>query len=240
MNKLLALLAAVALAATLHAQTMPVSLGVRVGINESTLAADRLMASGGMQQHQWCPGANVGVVAAFKFSRNFALQPGFFIDILRSHYNTDITMLPTVPNPSNPTETALRHTSGNTTVGGINIPVLFSYRIPLGGIVEFQLNAGPYFSWAIGGHDTHITQLFGGGQITDPNPPKIKTNLYATHTPALHRSDGGVKAGVGILLFKHYHVAAHYLYGMRNIAADRTQLDKAHFKQWQFTLGYNF
>lgn len=243
-NKICTAIAAISLAiASAHAGEMPVSLGVRAGVNHSSLSADRLLSAGGEQHNTWKTGATFGVVAAFKFSRHFALQPGLFIDIQRTGYSANINLYSTPGSPgqdATPLPTGVTQTSGTVTIGNAHVPVLFSYRLPLANVAELQFNAGPYISWAIGGSDCYSSQRFGLGQIFDPAPAKVRSSIYGGDNPLLHRLDAGAKIGLGVLILHHYHLSAHYLAGCRNLAADRSHIDKARTKEWQFTIGYNF
>lgn len=227
---------AAALAATAQKPVeMPIKIGVRAGFNTATMTGTRLLHatdSRSLESHFWQQGFTAGCVVAIPFTRYFALQPGFFVDVMRSSYRAIGNDL-TGPSP----QTVMAR-NGQVTTTDFQVPVLFSFRLQPWRNFEVQLNAGPWGSIGIGGRDRYTATDFTG-QIPDDNPVEVKEQTYG-YDGLLHRLNWGFKLGAGFLLWKHYYIGAHYLAGCRNIAMDKERLSKARSKEWQFTIGYNF
>lgn len=235
----LTLLAASGFAAS--AQTMPVRVGVRAGINTSNIAETRTGADAvtGLQKSAWKTGLQAGAVVDIPMTSFLAIQPGFFFDLRRSSYTT-MSEHHYVPAPGDPEATMARRTSGTVTTGWFHVPVLFSFRYSPHSKLQLQADFGPYLSAGIGGRDSYTVTDFSGDIPATVESPRIKQNCFGKGDARYFRADWGFKMGIGVEICRHYYIGAHYLAGARNIARNKAVVSKSDTREWQFSLGYNF
>lgn len=90
----------------------------------------------------------------------------------------------------------------------LDLPVLASARIPLGGAVSLDLNAGPYMALCIGGD---VKDNWKGSQ----NYKESFSSVYSSF-------DYGAQIGIGLNLAHHYHLGVDYQLGMASSYSNRT------------------
>lgn len=235
-------LASVLLAASgfaAHAQ-MPVRIGVRAGVNTSSIGETRSGADAvtGFQKTAWKPGFMVGAVVDISMTSFLALQPGFFYDYRHSTYET-MTEFSYSPGAGEPEASMARRANGSITTNWFHIPVLFSFRYSPLKALELQADFGPYMSLGLGGRDSYTVTDFSG-DMPGSKSPKVKEDAFGKGDARYFRADWGFKMGVGLEICKHYYVGVHYLAGARNIARNKAVVSKSDTRAWQFAVGYNF
>lgn len=229
------------LASALGAQAqMPVRIGVRAGVNTSSIgeirSGDALSA---MRSSWWKPGFAAGAVVDVPMTSFLSIQPGFFFDYRHSSYQTSGEFSFT-PLEGKPPATIARHTKGNIYSSWFHIPVLFSFRVNLHSKLQLQADFGPYLSLGIGGHDAYTVTDYSGTLPTTPDSPTIKQPLFGKGSAEYFRTDWGFKFGLGFEICRHYYIGAHYLAGVRNLARNKDMVRKTDTRAWQFSIGYNF
>lgn len=226
--------------ALLTAAQMPVKIGVRVGVNTSSIGEIHSGADAvsGFQQTNWKPGFLAGAVVDVPMTSFLALQPGFYFDYRHSSYQTTGEFSFT-PAQGEPEATMARHTRGDIYTSWFHVPVLFSFRWQAHKALQLQADFGPYISLGLGGHDRYVVTDFSG-TLPTAQSAEIKVPTFGKGTAHYFRADWGFKMGIGLLIYKHYYVGAHYLAGVRNIARNKSAVSKSDTRAWQFSLGYNF
>ncbi len=222
------------------AAQMPVRIGIRAGVNTSSIGETRtgVDAVNGFQKTAWKPGFSTGAVVDVPITSFFAIQPGFLFDYRHSSYNTSGEFTYT-PAEGEPQAILARHTKGEIRTSWFHVPVLFSFRYALLKALELQGDFGPYLSLGLGGHDTYTVTEFSGPLPTETTP-KVKQPAFGKGDGRYFRTDWGFKMGIGIEICQHYYIGAHYLAGVRNIARNKAVVRNSDTRAWQFTVGYNF
>ncbi len=226
-----------------NAQTAPLKLGVRLGIN----TANQGINIGDVFPYvkkgntEWRAGYELGVVADIPLGNLVALQPGFFF---QSHgYNYVITSAAM----DNGTLSSLKTGFGSTRFTNFQIPMLVSFRIPIMKNVQWQLDAGPYLSLGLGGHnniESYNSQVVNG----QPTATVIKYSdgFYDKSDGEMignKKIDWGFKFGTGLKLHDHYYIGIHYNAGCRNVGKTHSSFlthPNVKNKSWDFSVGYDF
>jgi hypothetical protein len=240
-NRLKALILAIASVAAISSQAQvidklipgnPLSLGVRVGANSSVITNNFPYADNSVKSSNtsWKAGFTAGVVADLKFRNYFAIQPGLFFESRNMDYST--------VNFGDYGDAA--HQSIGDVVDGhvrsyrFTVPILASFRFNLTPLLQLRAEAGPYFSFGVGGTHKYTTTFSNGdAPVTD------KDDSYGDD--GMRKYDWGLKTGVEVVIFKTYSVGVHYMAGFRNVyhqPEDVRHDIKGHNKAWTVTLGY--
>lgn len=232
------LAAAMALPLFMNAQIQaPVKLGLRFGVNTSNISETRV-PSGRTEVHEvaWKPGFNAGAIVDIPLKHNFYLTPGFYYDYRHDEY----TLISTYPSEIDGVKNEVaEHLQGSVTTNWFHIPMLVSYRLPVG-VVDFQFDFGPYISLGLGGRDNVVIRTYNG-DVPFTESENIKHNAFGYGNDSRYYNiDWGFDIGLGLLFAKHYYVGAHYLLGARNLALNKQVIRNAHSRAWQFSIGYNF
>jgi len=205
----------------------PFQLGIRVGINSSnqTNGSDLLTSN----VDSWGIGFEAGAVFDINIRDFFTLQPGIFFSIRNNKYchsiisyDHEMAMLSTISN-----EGKTRHTT-------FTIPVLASFRFNLSDELRWQVDAGPYFEFGLGGYDK--------GNFLQMSNPQAGNNRYSMFNNAYYdirrKFDWGLKVGTGLRFKEHYYAGVHYEAGFCRVYKSKEA--GGHNKGWMFTLGYDF
>ena len=235
-NFLLTVIMMCAVSSISHAQT-PLKLGLRAGLNISNIT-ERHVSVGSLVDNaeNWGKGFVIGAVVDIPLSRYFALQPGFFYDRRTADFAASFTQ---DVQTENGTISSLIHDEGTTTTNWFHVPMLVSYKFSPVKEFGIHLELGPYIALGVAGTCKYSNALVDGDAIAT-EVQEISVSAFKGDDALYFDTDWGFKAGGGILLFEHYYLGAHYLFGLRNLAKNKQLVSKSHTREWQFTLGYNF
>lgn len=237
--KFLILASAVALGtACAQAAEMPIKIGVRIGANTSNISEHR-HAAGTLVSHEskWRNGINAGAIVDIPIKRHFYLSPAFYYDYRHNDY--ELLNSYNAMADGEATDIVTEHTSGSVKTNWFQVPMLMSYRIPAK-IVEFQFDFGPYVALGLTGHDKFQTQKYFSISTLEETEIISHDTFGKSDNARYFNIDWGFDFGIGLLFAKHYYVGAHYLLGMRNLAFNKSVVSKAHSRQWNLSIGYNF
>jgi len=214
----------------------PFNVGVRVGVNTSNLSNNMLDVVPGIHSSSvdWKAGFTGGVVVDIKMRNFFALQPGFFFET-RSDSFQHVTV-------TDGDVTQMEIVDGDQSSSYFKIPVLASFRFLIGSNMEWQIEAGPYFSFGLGGNEKYSVLTAG-----EPDSgSRYKRPLFGDDG-FVKSYDWGFKMGMGLVLMEHWYVGIHYEAGCRNVLKSSAYASNisfpdlsGHNKAWDFTIGYNF
>lgn len=120
----------------------------------------------------------------------------------------------------------------------LQLPILASYRIPLTDYIQWQINAGPYLAYGLGGK----TKLaVGPNSMEGDSFGSLDKKDTEEVRGGLKRFDAGLSFGTGISIRKMYFGLSYDL-GLANIA-DKAQWGsdyKIRNRNCAVTVGYNF
>ena len=214
----------------------PFNIGVRVGANTSNLSNNMLNVVPGIHSSSvdWKAGFVGGVVVDIKMRNFFALQPGFFFETRSDSFQRvkvtdgDVTHMEIV--------------DGDRSSSYFKIPILASFRFMIGSNVEWQIEAGPYFSFGLGGSEKYSLLTAG-----EPDNGSLYKRPLFGDKGFVKPYDWGFKMGTGLVLMEHWYVGIHYEAGCRNVLKPNAHASNTSFpdlsghnKAWDFTIGYNF
>lgn len=214
----------------------PFNVGVRIGANTSNLSNNRLDVVPGIHSSSvdWKAGFTGGVVVDILMRNFFALQPGFFFET-RSDSFQHVSVM-------DGDAAQMEIIDGDHSSSYFKIPILASFRFMIGSDVEWQVEAGPYFSFGLGGHEKYKLMVSG-----DPVQDKTYERDIFGNDGFVKSYDWGFKMGMGLLLKEHWYVGIHYEAGCRNVLKGNAHTTDTYFpdlsghnKAWDFTIGYNF
>lgn len=197
------------------------TLGMRAGVNTTnrTIGAD---VFSDWNYNYWGTGIDLGAVADIRFRDYISLQPGFFFQS-RHGDHAYITQVESVVDGVQQLDplTQVGHSSRYT----VNVPILCRIHFNVTDELRWSVDAGPYFSWIVGKHDSNVK--YYTGTIADG----------ATHIVG-RTFDFGIKFGTGLTLNRHYYFGIHYMAGC--LDAWRQHSLGGRNKAWTFCLGYDF
>lgn len=209
-----------------------ITAGVRFGITSSGQKMDLDSYSDNVSVNQGA-GWTIGGVVDLNIREFFSIQPGFFFENRRYDY--------TVIRHDNTSQT-LENEIGNTRYNMFTIPVLASFRFNLSAHVQWHVDAGPYFGFALGdGSDDveHIKMSVGPDDASRfYNYEELHRDFYGGDKWQHKSFDWGLKIGTGIRINKHYSFNIYYMNGFKDISADRDWTMKN--RSWNFSIGYDF
>ncbi len=214
----------------------PFNVGVRIGANTSNLSNNMLDVVPGIHSSavDWKAGFTGGAVVDIVMRNFFALQPGIFFET-RSDSFQRVTVI-------EGDATHMSVTEGDHSSSYLKIPVLASFRFLIGSDVEWQIEAGPYFSFGLGGNEKYSTLVAG-----QPATEQRYKRQYFGEDGLVKSYDWGIKMGMGLLFKPHWYAGIHYEAGCRNVLKSNAHSDNVlypdlsgHNKAWDFTIGYNF
>ena len=187
---------------------------------------------------EWKYGFDLGVVINLNLSRFLAIQPGFYFQ------NRGFDSSMSAGNSEGDISIIERHSRFYY----FTLPVLASFRFQLGSGFELVAEAGPYFSWGLGGNTkckdltTRINE--NGAMIVSSD--KYKYDFFGDGTlrdVQMQTFDWGLKFGAGFRFMRRYSIMIHYNAGCANIATKRDLYmhePSAKNKSWGISLGYDF
>lgn len=229
MKKLLLVLAlTTGIAFASNAQDKKLSLGVRAGVNVSSIRADGTIGGYDISDEydfKSRTGFHVGAVLDWNVCGNFYIQPGLYFTTRggkAEEADDDYSY------------------EEKWNMSFLQVPILASYRFDLSDKVKWHINAGPYIGVGLGGKvkweendmgdtDSGDYDMFG---TADDNSDEEKNGLK--------RFDAGLSFGTGVS-FSNVYIGVSYDLGLCNLA-DKKAWDKAKFKNGNFavSVGYNF
>lgn len=212
----------------------PVKIGVRAGLNSSNISMKRAVET--VQTKEWKKGFVVGAVVDIKLTNHIYLQPGFYYDQRNDNYTTTVTNTSIVDGVQ---IEGLSHTAAKVGTKWFQIPVLASYRIDLLNVLQIQGDFGPFLAYGLGGKTKSRTLNYDLDLPMPSDVPEISVPNFGKEG-SLFRTDWGLKMGVGVLLWHHYYVGAHYMTGFRNLSTIKDVVESSNTHNWQITVGYNF
>lgn len=215
-----------------NASGSTITAGLRFGINSSNQKGT-LRGYSDNASFNWRTGFTVGGVINLNVRNYFSVQPGFFFENRSFDY--------TVVRLDNASQ-LLQNDLGHTRSYSFNIPVLASFHFNLTDGLQWNVEAGPYFQFGIGGND-EIEQIHS--QVSaQPNGQgtyiytKSDRDFYGGGQWQHRKFDWGFKFGTGLRLYHHYVIAVYYLAGCKNSSAIPEW--KMRNKSWNFSIGYDF
>jgi len=114
----------------------------------------------------------------------------------------------------------------------IELPVMFSLKIPAGNMLSLSLNAGPYFALGLSGKTNTVSYVEG----IDTEIAKKFNRAFSKNN--LRRFDSGLSIGGGIE-FESIYVGTSYEFGFLDIARSSNS-NKAKNDVVSITVGYDF
>lgn len=208
---------------TASAQEKKVAFGVRAGLNLSNVNSKYTGALGeGESASEYeqdmnnRAGFHLGVVMDWNVARNFYIQPGLY-------FTTRGAKLEDGETYNGESYSYTEKWNANY----LQIPILASYRIPLGEKVKLGIDVGPYLAVGLGGKvkwedsytydgetetDKGDYKIFGTGSEGDPD-----TGEGYEERGGLKRFDAGLRFGLGVHISKFY-VGVNYDLGLANLA----------------------
>lgn len=123
----------------------------------------------------------------------------------------------------------------NTWIHTVNlqVPLMLAYHISLSKNATLQPAAGVYYELGLYGR-YHFDEIRSGCVVQ----METEENLYGRDSD-LHRSDFGVRANLGLTLYRFCYVGIGYEVGLLN-TAKKTAHNTFHNRCVTMTLGYNF
>lgn len=242
----------------------PLTIGVRGGLNIASISGinDLRPESSEVDYDNWTEKfsgkssltGNAGIIIDYGFIKSLHVQTGLFY-VLRAGKMIDNFEY---RNRSYENEFSAK-------IGYLKVPVLISYRLPLSNALEFQVNAGPYFAFALHGkfaqkYDAGFNEeaLYDGFNLFNDywEHPWVKEypdeypDGIAKSKSAVNRFDLGLEFGAGVTFNNHYYLGISYDLGLSKLNNDMAdeiindnQDSKKHdFKNRAFciNIGYNF
>lgn len=201
----------------------PLTIGIRAGGNLSTFTGDFLNDVGLKSRF----GFNVGVNFDYSIMKCFGVQTGVYFTtkgakVERETFHTDDIYTRTWEyNPMY-----------------IQIPVLASFRYNLNDNWRWELNAGPYFAFGVGGkykYERTTTSIHDGDVIQHQ---ESEQDFFGDDIKSF---DMGIALGTG-LTYKKFYFGVQYEIGMTDMNNAKDDPDYASIKNNNFTfsVGYNF
>lgn len=237
MKKFFLVMLMVAAQSLISQAQIPFGIGVRAGFNTSNITEERaLSGSSSFHDAKWNQGFTVGAVIDIPISHRWSLQPGFFYDRRNADF-ASTTSYDAVTDEGTVTNSV--YTEGSTSTNWLHVPILVSFKFFPIRSFGINLDFGPYVAWGVSGSNKY-KKIQGDGNDFNHDIPEISTSSFKGDDALYFRTDWGFKVGGGLVLFRHYYVGAHYLFGMRNLAKNKQFVSKSHTREWQFTIGYNF
>ena len=237
----------------------PLTIGVRGGLNIASISGvndlipEYLDYDEGTHKYLGKSSltGNAGIIIDYGFIKSLHVQTGLFY-VLRAG-----KMIDNIEYRKRSYENEF-----SAKIGYLKVPVLISYRLPLSNALEFQVNAGPYFAYALHGKFAQkYVDGFGEDAMYDGfnlfndywEAPWVKEDPEwgeAENKSAVNRFDLGLEFGAGVTFNNHYYLGISYDLGLSKLNNDLAdeiindnQASKKHdFKNRAFciNIGYNF
>lgn len=186
---------------TLGAQRQ-IKYGVVAGFDYTTIA--------NIEDNDWRPGFKAGIKADIPLNEKFNFQPALLFstkgcegDIY--NFSTDYS-----------------HLSYTITSNYIELPLLFTYNIPLSGKTKFLIAAGPYLAIGIGGKTKmSIDNGFDSYELKWNTFDGFNEEYeeYSLSSPSMERFDWGLATGIGMQINK-VQVLLNYDFGFQDLYED--------------------
>lgn len=201
----------------------PLTIGIRAGGNLSTFTGDYFSDVDLKSRF----GFNVGVNFDYSIMKCFGVQTGVYFTTKGAkeeweNYYSDYTSTRTVEyNPMY-----------------IQIPVLASFRYNLNDNWRWELNAGPYFAFGVGGKYEKERTFTDNRDNSIIEQTSEEVDFFNDNTNSF---DMGIAFGTG-LTYKKFYFGVQYEIGMSDLNNDKEDGDYASIKNSNFTfsVGYNF
>ena len=230
-------LCAMGLAVSVNAQEKPVSFGVQAGVNFSNLNYSSNHENAVDPKSK--TGFHVGVVADLNVAPNFYIQPGLFLttkgainkfsekdDYYDYYYSSE----------------------ANISASYLQLPILASYRFQVNNAVKIAVNAGPYFSYGLGGKIKWTEKLYYEGETETATE---EFDIFGKSTEDdlkgdIKRFDAGIRFGAGAYINNKFYIGLNYDLGLSNIAITDNEYgdwgsgDKLKNNCFSISVGYNF
>lgn len=212
------------------------NIGARIGVNTSNLSNNMQSVVSGIHSsaNEWNAGFTCGAIVDIKIRNYLAIQPGFFFETQSNGFQR----VHVIEND----DTHVSIVDGDHTSAYFKIPILASFRLLLRHNLEWQIEAGPYFSFGLWGNEKY-TSLVSGQPATEQ---RYKRSYFGDNG-IVESYDWGFKMGMGLLFQERWYVGIHYEAGCRNVLKSNAYSDNliysnlsGHNKTWDFTIGYNF
>lgn len=217
------------------AQTRPITLGVRAGVNFSNSSTTIDEQSYELNGKDGKTGFLLGITADFKISETLYFQSGLSFTTKGVIFKEENTYVHGM-DPNNRRNRELK-----VNLSYIQLPLMGAYKAKLSSNTKLVISAGPYLAYGIGGKiKSNSTFTSGGGY--QPNDDDL--NSFGERT--FKRFDFGLGTGVG-LEFKSYCLNFNYEWGLSNINRDSHDSDIVPLfhkgyknRNASLTLGYKF
>lgn len=188
--------------ANASAQDKKVSFGIRAGVNISSLSYSTSAEDDYAPDLKSKTGFNVGVIADWNVAGNFYVQPGIYF----TTRGAKSEMFDAEYEASDKLEVNMNY---------LQIPILASYRFPVSNSIKIDINAGPYFSYGMGGKFKNEWSYSGE---TEKIEGKVFDKSSEDKTGGdLKRFDAGLRFGAGVQI-QNFYIGVNYDLGLSNIA----------------------
>lgn len=200
----------------------PLTIGIRAGGNLSTFTGDHFSDVDLKSRF----GFNVGVNLDYSIMESFGIQTGVYFTTKGAKYET-------VKIHEVYEEVTTKTYNWNPMY--IQIPVLASYRYHFNDNLRWELNAGPYFAFGVGGkykYERTKTSLYDGEVLSSK---ETEEDFFNDDTNSF---DMGIAFGTG-LTYKKFYFGVQYEIGMTNLVSDSEDYSMKN-SNFTFSVGYNF
>jgi hypothetical protein len=171
-------------------------------------------------------------VANLNIREYLAIQPGFFFESRNGSY----TLIGDPAGSGIGTSGIAVAQAGHRSTYNFTIPVLAVVRFNPLDEVQWNVEAGPYFTFLLGSKMSNKALLQEG----------VAESVQPLFTRDPSNVDFGFKMGTSLQLFDHYYVGVHYMAGCLhawkdyNYGNNVTKSFGGLTKAWTFTIGYDF
>lgn len=205
------------------------TFGARGGVNTSNRTIKSSAFPDCYHHESWGTGFDIGVTVGLNIRDYLTIQPGVFFESRNGSY----TIMGTRQGSALPDDGAEIAQAGRRRSYNFTIPVLAVFHFNLTDGLKWNVEAGPYVAFVMGGKITASRYVVNG---TADEP------LFSQKPAGL---DFGFKMGTGFEILRHYYVGAHYMAGCLDAWKDRkvgniTKTYGGVTKGWVFSVGYNF
>jgi hypothetical protein len=227
MKKLLLSGAALLFAAATFAQTVPSRFGIKAGVNLPTYSGSGVFDNVDFKSNT---GFHITAFGDFPISNSFYIQPGVSFQNKGAKISSSAT-------------------SGTTTSTGtwkqsvmaIEVPVNAMYSIPAGGAGAFQITAGPYIGFNIGGKEK-TSGSFSTTGTASTSESERDLEFGSDAGDDLKSIDFGGNVGLAFRTNSGFLIGGNYGIGFTNLVpnSNNNTNDKLKNRVLSFSVGFSF
>lgn len=215
MKKIFAIVACVAMSLAANAQAWssekpenPVKFGVQAGMNISSFSYEDDSPDSKI-------GFNAGVTLDYSIVKSFAIKTGLFFTMKGAKTSESYAGV---------------DDDWKATPMYLELPILASYRYNFSDNLQWEVNAGPYLAFGLGGKKKNEVSGKGFSQEDEDD------FFGKSDDGKAKRFDMGLQFGTGITFQQHYCIGIAYELGLTELHKD----DKDKNNNFMINLGYKF